>query len=609
MGNTKSNNKIPAILCEPTYHIYSDTGAWDVATLKKLVIDGRLAPFYPPVSEVPPIPTTNTNNNTIITTTANHSHHHTNNNSTTTTTSQEQNRGRKRSTNSSTPDRKSSILSRFHTILHVNNNNNENNNHSTAVEQTSSSDPQAPRPLDEFYDECPICMMYYQGGMNVAKCCSQRICSECVIQICKQGPKHAETSSVCPFCKSCPFKIDYKGPKPWSQRCRELEEEQAVIQLKIKHQQEEDKQQEEERKKRLESSNSLNNSQQDASILSNLTRNNNTNTSFTSTTTTTTTNTLSNNNSFSSPTISTPSTNLVNPASGISFLETYFANRRMNEHQHQQQQQTEESLTTTTNNSTTPTSSTYSTQNQDNDDSYFRYIFGTDRAPSSPTRTLQHALISRLQNRFFIEDDTADEDEEEDEHDYLGYYLAGNRSPIRRPAGPIYNNTNNNTRVGTPNRATNNNAAMSSSTVTPTTNNNSSTPTNDHIEGLPTFSDFIPNSIDVTNVSADDEMLNEAIRLSLLEQGTTHHESVILDFNIPINHTNTSNNISNNISVGINTTTTQQSISISPIISSPLSNLPNHSANTNQTISNSSVTFEENDEELQMVLRLSLLDK
>jgi hypothetical protein len=32
-------------------------------------------------------------------------------------------------------------------------------------------------------DECPICLLFYEGGMNISKCCNQRLCSECYLQI------------------------------------------------------------------------------------------------------------------------------------------------------------------------------------------------------------------------------------------------------------------------------------------------------------------------------------------------------------------------------------------------------------------------------------------
>ena len=38
-------------------------------------------------------------------------------------------------------------------------------------------------------EECPICMLYYQGGLNRAGCCQQGICSECFLQICPRANK------------------------------------------------------------------------------------------------------------------------------------------------------------------------------------------------------------------------------------------------------------------------------------------------------------------------------------------------------------------------------------------------------------------------------------
>ena len=41
-------------------------------------------------------------------------------------------------------------------------------------------------------EECPICMLYYAGGLNRSSCCQQGICSECFLQICPRANKQVK---------------------------------------------------------------------------------------------------------------------------------------------------------------------------------------------------------------------------------------------------------------------------------------------------------------------------------------------------------------------------------------------------------------------------------
>ncbi|OLL24660.1 Protein SIP5 [Neolecta irregularis DAH-3] len=68
-------------------------------------------------------------------------------------------------------------------------------------------------------EECPICFLFYPM-MNVARCCSQPICSECFVQI-KRAPPHRrnqETFDVfneapsCPYCTESDFGVVYPPP-------------------------------------------------------------------------------------------------------------------------------------------------------------------------------------------------------------------------------------------------------------------------------------------------------------------------------------------------------------------------------------------------------------
>ena len=41
-------------------------------------------------------------------------------------------------------------------------------------------------------EECPICMLFYPGGLNRANCCGQGLCSECWLQICPRANKQVK---------------------------------------------------------------------------------------------------------------------------------------------------------------------------------------------------------------------------------------------------------------------------------------------------------------------------------------------------------------------------------------------------------------------------------
>jgi len=85
-------------------------------------------------------------------------------------------------------------------------------------------------------EECPICFLYYPGGLNRAKCCKKGLCSECFIQV-KKGPNHDIT---CPFCNQSHYVVYYSGPLTKEEKEKEVLEEQKVIELKMKMQKEEE---------------------------------------------------------------------------------------------------------------------------------------------------------------------------------------------------------------------------------------------------------------------------------------------------------------------------------------------------------------------------------
>ncbi|KAH8547586.1 hypothetical protein BGW37DRAFT_228798 [Umbelopsis sp. PMI_123] len=63
--------------------------------------------------------------------------------------------------------------------------------------------------------ECPICFLYYPSNINHSRCCDQPICTECFIQI-KRPPETPATPASCPFCVEENFGVIYKPPQ-WSQ--------------------------------------------------------------------------------------------------------------------------------------------------------------------------------------------------------------------------------------------------------------------------------------------------------------------------------------------------------------------------------------------------------
>ena len=510
MGNTKSIKITDRKLLEPTYQVYSDTASWELPILRKMILEGKLAPFYPPVSEAPPHNTKMPH--PPVTTTNKHDHHA----STTTGTKQLFNR----------------LLLKQPTSHH-----HHSESEPSSLDKIDEDAHPDAIPHEEYYDECPICLMFYQGGMNIAKCCHQRICSECYLQICKGGPKVAEINSVCPFCKAAPMRVDYNGPKSFLERCKELEEDQKVIQLKIQHEQEEKIKQEEERQKRL--LNTSNASMADRTEISQGITNPSLNNSFTSTMNQSMVSTTSSNLSPIRPTPSSGHyTTLSNP------LIQFFSNHR-------------EATVSTPYSPTVQPSQTFT------------------------PNMYQNNVLSR----FFQRDDSDDDDETEDIFRY--YYGLSNRvstSNNRPAAGPV------------PSRNTNTINTSSHSS----TQRNSQRTERSH---FPQFSDFIPDAVDVTNVSADEEMLREAIRLSLLEQQTQTNTYVHIT-PIELGISPVSNFIQTRVTSPITSTAQHDN---SPTNVDTSDTIINHSPSRLITVTN--VENDEIDEELQMVLRLSMLEK
>ncbi|KAJ3679206.1 hypothetical protein LUZ60_017217 [Juncus effusus] len=83
-------------------------------------------------------------------------------------------------------------------------------------------------------EECPICFLYYPS-LNRSKCCSKGICTECFLQM---MPSDTSRPVHCPFCKANKYAVQYHGARTSEEKQRELEEEQIVIEAKMRIQRE-----------------------------------------------------------------------------------------------------------------------------------------------------------------------------------------------------------------------------------------------------------------------------------------------------------------------------------------------------------------------------------
>ncbi|KAL9656737.1 hypothetical protein ABK040_003004 [Willaertia magna] len=520
----KNNSKpIDRILLQPTFAVYPTCGEWDLNKLKKMVLDGKLCPFYMPVEEAPSLKSllekaghhcADLDDSEILQeslimmeenakSSSNHHHlhdHHRNNNG--------NNKSRKGS-------------------------NNNNNQKEVGNQQLLS--------LDDFYDECPICLWYYQGGMNITSCCRQRICSECYLQICRGGPKEIQ-NSICPFCKACPFHIVYKGAKSWEERRKDLQEEQTVITLKIKHEQEEKRQQEEERRKRLENNN-----------------NTSMNTSTISTNTATTPIMLGSSATINSTSPSTSSVlieeeSLFNP--NIMVLNN-------NGSHHSSPNVINNNNRYTNNHVVTNNNNRYSSEDSDSYDTTTRNV----------NNLLEYLFHQREDDSYY--NNINNNMTSNDLHPLFSYILNSNRQPQQQQR-PIHSTNINNDRMVGDNTPTTLSPIIPRSSTTINNNSVEENNTVNDIQFMPNFSELIPRTIDVSNANADDEMLKEAIRLSLMEKPIEPITVELSDISTPLNVVN-SNNVNDHTS--------------------------------NVDVNNNSISEDDMDDELRMVLQLSLREK
>jgi hypothetical protein len=80
--------------------------------------------------------------------------------------------------------------------------------------------------------ECPICFLHY-SEINVSKCCQATMCTECYLQVRPQKEK----SSCCPFCNHNKLQISVAKQMLESQIQEREQEEQRVIEARIREQQ------------------------------------------------------------------------------------------------------------------------------------------------------------------------------------------------------------------------------------------------------------------------------------------------------------------------------------------------------------------------------------
>jgi hypothetical protein len=83
----------------------------------------------------------------------------------------------------------------------------------------------------EAEQECPICFLHY-SEINVSKCCQATLCTECYLQVRPQKEK----SSSCPFCNHNKLQISVAKKMLESQIQEREQEEQRVIEARIREQ-------------------------------------------------------------------------------------------------------------------------------------------------------------------------------------------------------------------------------------------------------------------------------------------------------------------------------------------------------------------------------------
>jgi len=85
-----------------------------------------------------------------------------------------------------------------------------------------------PSDVQEGYEECPICFLYYTGGLNRSKCCKKGICTECYLQV-----RRPNQPTNCPFCNHSQYIVSFTGPLSRDEIAKEMKEQRKVQELKV----------------------------------------------------------------------------------------------------------------------------------------------------------------------------------------------------------------------------------------------------------------------------------------------------------------------------------------------------------------------------------------
>ncbi|RKP23538.1 hypothetical protein SYNPS1DRAFT_24403 [Syncephalis pseudoplumigaleata] len=90
-----------------------------------------------------------------------------------------------------------------------------NNSHGTGDRHRSQRDTDGRLSVADLYRnaiECPICFLFYPRNINYSRCCHQPICTECFLQI-KRSGSDITTPASCPFCVKPNFGVVYTPPE------------------------------------------------------------------------------------------------------------------------------------------------------------------------------------------------------------------------------------------------------------------------------------------------------------------------------------------------------------------------------------------------------------
>ncbi|KAI8067578.1 hypothetical protein BC940DRAFT_333592 [Gongronella butleri] len=77
--------------------------------------------------------------------------------------------------------------------------------------------------------ECPICLLYYPTYINRTRCCRQPICTECFLQL-KRKSDSPMDGFPCPFCKQSHLGV-IRTPPPWTIHYLRFKEDRAETTL------------------------------------------------------------------------------------------------------------------------------------------------------------------------------------------------------------------------------------------------------------------------------------------------------------------------------------------------------------------------------------------